>query len=499
MMHSVRVISVLLVLAPMAAAMEDTPVVTPKQAGYLADAQQRAVAASKNAEAELIQAFDKPEFRAGLLAHEALELTLLPATEILARVKKALASMEYTSNFGVSVEFRKEHPGEPSMNFSTIDEFGRIPTMWELRALNSSLVAGIPEKQWKILEAAETGLYQLPITESSKLPVGPTQKEAAEERPQYVAGNVHSRADIGVPRYGVYGAVLRNEVIRERSVLLGSDSGGWQNVCNKTVEPISHWMKFPGKLFCGCDGMWAGGKAAGRVAHGTLDHQMHTILANTIIFGVSGGHLSRLVWELLAPHADVRRLETLMYTEAGLLGPLRPKDMKLLVASFPTIYGTPEADVLRAFCARHNLPLAWALSSGKTWDDSQISEATMPEWVPFSKLSDPVGGSRVLDMASWSLTNSTAPQDAQAIWDDIEADVKSVRNKTTVLSQDISASQFSGWFSTLSDATGNLKPLQGSECADTDLCFGTYTTEVRKPSSYRDCACRLPPPTTVMV
>lgn len=498
-MYAVRVIPLLLLLVPVAAATEDTRVVSPKQAKYLADVQQTAVLASKIAEAELIEAFQTPEFRAGLLVHGAWELTLLPAVEILGRVKAALASMEYTSNFGISEEFRKTHPGDASMNFSTIDEFGRIPTMWELRARHSSLSAGIPEKQWKILEAAETGLYRFPITESSKLPVGPNETEAAEERPSYIAGNIHSRADVGVSRYGVYGAVLRNEVIRERSVMLGSDSGGWSNVCNTTVEPISHWMKFPAALFCGCDGIFTGGsKSESRVALGTLDHQLHTILANTIIFGLTGGHLSRLVWQLLVPDANVRRLETLMYTEAGLLGPLRPKDMKLLVASFPTIYGTPDADALRAFCAKHNLPLAWALSSGETWDDAQISKATMQEWVPFSKLSDPVGGSRLLDMASWSLTNNTVPQNAQAIWDDVEAEVKSMRNKATVLSQDISASQFSGWFSTLSDATGNLKPLRGSECSDTDLCFGTYTTEVRMPSS-RDCACRLPPPATVMV
>jgi hypothetical protein len=503
MMHAVRVISTLLVLVPMAPAMEDTPLVTPKQARYLEEAQQKAAQASQNAEAELIKVFQGPKFRAGLLFHGMApwlpwRLATLPATELLARVKTALASMEYTSNFGVSEDFRKQHPGQPSMNFSTIDTFGRIPTMWELRALNSSLVAGIPEKQWKVLEAAETGLYQLPISETSKLPVGPTQTEAALERPQYVATNVHSRADIGVPRYGVYGGVIRNGVIRKRAVMLGSDSGGWENVCNKTVEPISHWMKFPGSLFCDCDGVYAGGKAQGRPIVGTLDHQLHTILANTVIFGITGGHLSRLVWELLDPNSNVRRLETLMYTEAALLGPLRPQDMKLLVASFPTIFGTPEADVLRAFCAKHKLPLAWALSSGETWDNAQISKSTISEWVPFSKLSDPVGGSRLLDLASWDLTNASSPEVDKVIWDEIEAEVKSLRKTFSKEEVDdkISASQFSGWFSTLSRTGGDLRPLRGSECADTDLCFGTYAKGLLRK---RDCACRLPPPATVIV
>merc|ERR1712150_77815 len=133
--------------------------------------------------------------------------------------------MEYTSNFGISPEYRNAHPGEPSMDISTIEKFGRIPTMWELRALNSSLVESTPDNEWKILEAAETGLYHLPLS-SHPLPVGPTRMEALE-RPQYLAGNIHSHADIGVPRYGVYAAVVRNSVVRERAVLLASDSGGW--------------------------------------------------------------------------------------------------------------------------------------------------------------------------------------------------------------------------------------------------------------------------------
>lgn len=479
----------------LASAFADDLPVTPKQATYLTSMQQTAEVASKNAEQELIKLFEAPQFRAGLLEHGALGLAMTSAPKLLEKVKVALSSMEYTSNFGVSAEYRETHPGQPSMNFSTIDAFGYIPTMWELRALNSSLVDGTPMNQWRIMEAAETGLYQLPISESSKLPHGPTQGQAADERPQYLAGNIHSRADVGVPRYGVYGAVLRNDVVRDRSLMLSTDSGGWQNDCNKSVTPIQKWFEFLGPVLTRCEGALNG---QDRPLLGTLDHQLHTVLGNAVSFGKMGGHLSRLIWELLDGGAKVRRLETLFYTEAGLLGPLRPQDMKLLVASFPTIYGTPEADVVRAFCARHKVPLAWALSSGETWDQAQIQKATMSEWLPFSKLNDPVGGARVLDPSSWQFTSVEAPKVERGIWDEIETNVRRLRNQTGALGDVITADQYTGWLSTLGRAGGALTTLRGGECS-ADLCFGTTVEYKVGPIEHKQCVCRLPVAESILV
>jgi len=252
-----------------------------------------------------------------------------------------------------------------------------------------------------------------------------------------------------VPRYGVYAAVLRNDVVRERSVMLSTDSGGWENDCNKTVTPIQRWFDIIGPLVTRCHGGFAGGKS--RPVLGTLDHQLHTVLGNTVTFGKMGGHLSRLVWELLDRNAKVRRLETLFYTEAGLLGPLRTEDMKVLVANFAITYGTLEADVLRKFCAKHRLPLAWALSSGETWDEEQIHKSTMPEWHPFSAFTDPVGGARVLDPSSWQFTNANTSI-AHKIWEDIEIAVKLLRDASGAVGMAITADQYRGWHSMLGRA-----------------------------------------------
>merc|ERR1719199_839858 len=118
----------------------------------------------------------------------AWSLAMTPATELMEKLKDSLNAMEYTSNFGVDPEWRKSHPGEPAMGFDTIEEFGHIPNMWELRAAKSPLVKGTPAAQWKIMDAAETGLYQLPLT-NEPMPVGPNRTQALE-RPQYLAGNM---------------------------------------------------------------------------------------------------------------------------------------------------------------------------------------------------------------------------------------------------------------------------------------------------------------------
>ena len=164
-----------------------------------------------------------------------------------------------------------------AFSIKTLQAFnGRFPTMWELRASNSSIVANVSSDQWGhmaqnttqnhpkpglsahkyrelhgfapksgrllvafgllglpaiagIMEAAETGLYGLPPFKTTV----PTPQEA-RERPRrlavgpwrcsarYLAGNTRQLA-MGVRRYGAMSAVLRNDVVRRRAVILGSE------------------------------------------------------------------------------------------------------------------------------------------------------------------------------------------------------------------------------------------------------------------------------------
>jgi hypothetical protein len=360
------------------------------------------------------------------------------------------------------------------MSFDTIEKYGYIPNMWELRAHKSPLVGNI-SAEFRILESAETGLYRLPLT-SEPLPKGPNATQALE-RPQYIAGNLRS-TDIGIARYGPFAAVLRNDVMRERAAILPSDSGGWENICNNSDAPIHKWFLI-GREMARCKGMYTEG--GDRPILGTTDNQLHAVLGNTNIFGKIGGSLSRLMYQMLSHNARTRPFETLFYTEAALLGPLRPTDMKLLVASFPGIFGSQEADALRKFCLKHRVPLAWALNGGETFS---ASVANVPQWLPYAPDSMPVAPDRLLDPLTWEITNATMhlPSPWKLTWTAIFNEIKAKRSGK----EELKANQYQSWWNRLSVLGGSVQPLRAGECHSADLCFGTYRTR----SGAKDCLCR---------
>jgi len=467
-------------LALAAATPAEKPLLKPEQVKYLEDAKAAAITASAEAEQELLHIFRSVKFRLELiwngLGHNAWKMAFTPATELLGQIKGALEFTEYTTNFGVDPTWRKDHPGEPTMDFDTIDKYGYIPNMWELRAAKSPLVAGTPTDQWGVMEAAEDGLYQMPIS-GKLLPAGPNVTEALD-RPQYIAGNLR-RIDIGVARYGSYAAVLRNDVIQDRSVVLPSDSGGWENICNSSVKPIQKWYPIFGQPLSRCKSMFKYGKD--RPVVGTADNQLHTLLSNSLIFGKVGGSLSRLVYQLLVPEATTRRFETLFYTEAGVLGAVRPQDMKLMVASFPGIFGTPEANRLRLFCTTHKIPLAWALNGGETWSASMKN---WKEWLPYVPEFEPVGADRIIDPITWTLTNATVklPPLWKVVWDAVVAEIEARRKSKN----NLKASDFQVWWDRIMAFGGGLHPMRHGDCHAKDMCSGVYTSYDGK----TDCLCK---------
>lgn len=453
---------------------------TPEQIDFLKSAGQVAAVASAKAETDLIAAFRHPSFRLGLLAEGAgVHLADKSAEDILEMVKKAFASLEYTSNFGVSDQYRKTHPGDGAMDLKTITYYGYIPNMWQLNASKSKLVSGIPMSQWQILEAAETGLYGLPSADLFK---GLDMTQAGD-RPSYLGANTR-RVDMGIARYGAYAAILRNDVVRQRTLITATDSGGWENGCNSSVTPVQKFFPLAAKILARCDGM----EFEGKYAPGTPESMMHNFLSSTKVFGELGGHLARHVYQLLTPHAKVRPLETLMYPEGGLLGPLRPIDMKLIVADFASLFGTLEAESLRLWCKFHKLPLAWALGFGLSWDDEQ--NHTKPDFFPWSDTGMMTTTDRLMDPMSWPMTNLESVETASTTWDAVTEDAKLCRKLATPECK--MRVQWQNWWQELALATpqAQVKPLYADEC-NADLCFGSVP-DVSK----QQCVCRVVPAST---
>jgi len=472
----------------LALAQDDLPI-TPKHRQILKDVREEAVAASLRAEGELLNIFEHEMFRFGLKVEGADMLSDMSSRTLLDKLKANLPSLEYTDNFGLDAMSRKLHPGREAMDLATIEKYGHIPTDWELKLTNSSLSANVSEAQWNIYDAAETGLYPYPEFAD---PTKPTASEILE-RPKYIAGNLR-RMDTGLERYGAYSAVLRNDAVRNRAIFLAADSGGWENICNTSVKPIDpadrDWVHH---LMLSCEPILAMGDSKGkRPVLGTADHQVHTILANARNFDRIGGGLPRLMHQMLTPDAPVRPIEVNMYTEATLMGPLRMVDLKLLVGSFPGLFGTQEGEELRTFCKKHGVPLAWGLGSGRIWPDEETRPGLLIPFEPFYAWK--AGHARLLDVdAGWSATNVTAPTDAPAVWEKIWKQIVESR-KTHTSKAGPGHDAFVNWWARLEEASGAVPPLRAGDCDSADLCFGTYSR-----AGGKDCVCRKSPSPAVIV
>jgi len=444
------------------------PLLTDFQAQLLKDSQAPAVEASQKAEEELLKEFRSPFFR---------------AKELLEDLRAALHSSEFLFGFGLDAASAKLHPGQPDWNIAGIDEYGHIPTLWELKV--DGKADALPLSQWKLVDDEETGLYrQQPFIKHAT----PTKTEAAL-RPGYVSGNL-VRFDAGIFEYGVNAPVWRQSAMKERALVIGLDGGGWETVCNSTSNMNKAFRLL--KRFVSCKAMLAGGKD--EVIFATMDHLMHAFVANTKTMGIFGEGLARRMYQLLVPGATMHPLENSMYLEAAFFGPARMQDMKLWVASFPDIFGTPDGDALVEFCKRHRLPLAWALGGAQLRKD--LDKSHILDWLPDEPFVHwPVNGDRLLDPSSWAFVGVKVPGVAAA-WASVDATVRKVRKEKTA---DISSSTLTSWWKTLKSAGGVVQGLRGRDCADqVDLCFGT-SGDVRTSGQ---CLCRADPeapPSTQMI
>lgn len=451
---------------------------TPAQREVIETARQSSIDASTQAENEILAVFSTTSFRWELKLQGAAgrRLASLSATELLERLKVALQNLEWVTNFGLDANSLKSHPGESAFSIKTLDAFGgRFPTMWELKATNSSIVANVSQDQWGVMEAAETGLYRLPPF--SKVPPSP---EEARERPRYLAGNTRQLA-MGVRRYGSISAILRNDVIRQRAVIVGSDTGGWESICNKSVTPV-HKPSWFAKLVEDASVSCA---RVERTPLGVAERPLHSFLANARTFRKVGGGLARQIYQLLGEDADVRPLEGNMYMEAALLGEMRVNDTKVLVGSFPGLFGSKMGEDLRKFCSRHGMPLVWSLSDGQEWTKEEEEKLDWLPWEPFEYWHS--DGERLLDpIAGWAHTSqpsSGGSAKTRALWEKVWAEVAKQRSQLPH-GHFLTQSSMKSWWKGIKSSDLPVQMLREGECSP-NLCFGTILA-----GGNRTCICR---------
>ncbi|CAJ1352052.1 unnamed protein product [Effrenium voratum] len=437
--------------------------------------------ASEEADKLLLARFGSHWFRWELMRQgdEGRRLASLSAQQLLEEVKAALQDLEWVTNFGLDADSLKDHPGESALGLKTVDAFqGRFPSIWELKTLNSSIVANVSQAQWGILEAAETGLYGLPAFQRF---AQPTEQEA-RLRPRYLAGNTRKLA-LGVQRYGAMAAVLRDDVVRERGLVLGADTGGWESVCNKSVTPVHKpdWiMKIIEDLSLRCE----------PVAHtplGVAESNSHSFWANSQTFQRVGGGLARLVYQLLGDDVDVRPIEGNMYLEAALLGDFFVNDSKVIVGSFPGLFGTEQGEELRSFCRRHGVPLAWALGNGRAWPAEEAEKWAWLPWEPFEFWKN--DGERLLDpMAGWELTTEPkAAEGSRELWKKVWEEVAQ-RRRALGHREWLQRAAIEAWWSQIKSKDIPVRMQRRMNCKPADMCFGTIQL-----GGASRCICRASP------
>lgn len=455
------------------------PRLTPSQQQVIDRARNASRNASDAAEEQIAAQFATLGFRMEmqLQGQGGRHLAMLSASALLQSLKGALAQLEWVTNFGLDAESLKAHPGESAFGIDTLARYGgRFPTMWELLAENSSLVADVSEKQWGVMEAAETGLYRLPPFAASPSRFSPPTVQEAQQRPRYLAGNTR-RLPMGVRRYGAITAVLRNDVVRKRAVVVGSDSGGWESVCNHSVTPVhkpSWFLKVIEATSLNCEPI-------AKSPLGVPDLMMHTLLANSQTFRKVDGGLARQVYQLLED-ADVRPLEGNMYMEGALLGPMRIDDVKVLVGSFPDLYGSALGARLRRFCAEHGTPLAWAVADGRAWPQEEGQKLEWLPWEPFDFWKG--DGVRLLDPSAWPFTTANSSGAPAALWDQVWKEVEEER-KQLAENVPLPRAKVETWWSQIKAQDRPLRMLRDAHLCSPDFCFGTFHL-----TGSQKCICR---------
>eukprot|EP00931_Biecheleriopsis_adriatica_P057806 TRINITY_DN34314_c0_g1_i1.p1 TRINITY_DN34314_c0_g1~~TRINITY_DN34314_c0_g1_i1.p1 ORF type:complete len:465 (-),score=83.94 TRINITY_DN34314_c0_g1_i1:26-1420(-) len=315
------------------------PVQTPWQSGLFARVQSTARRASALATPALLARLNSTEVREAL-RQCCPAVSMMPAEEILSKLRAEIAASEVVSGFNA----RDGPRGMPFFDFSLSEAEGgsHFESLWEVWVRH-----GVQIRNWTTgMDDVETGFYGLrPFAQRGN----PKSISEAKERAPYCFLNIMG-IDAGSPLYGDVSLVLSPQAARSTSLLAPFDTGSWSIMCNSSMKSPPAAYDHDCSAFQGSAGL------------GTLQDFDHLLLANEK-YWANASSLIRKLERLFSPSTEALKGQDFVhYIEALPAGEIRfPEHIKFVIASFPSLFGTAVGERLRAWCRRQSWMLIWSL------------------------------------------------------------------------------------------------------------------------------------------
>ncbi|KAL1496342.1 hypothetical protein AB1Y20_016298 [Prymnesium parvum] len=357
-----------------------------------------AAAASAEATAPLLALLDAPALRARL--HRCCPRQAnWTAPQLLRALLEHLEAAELIHTFDGSFDTTA------SVEIALYNATEYFPHQWQLRYLGwseplSTYYRPNPEA------VNEEGIFRLPAFPDEH--DVPNSFQTASGRLLYCTLNM-MRIDTGnrAVGYGNVTAVLAPAYWADAVAATPADSGFYGLCCNASLRRLFNYSHYH---FCslaltGHPSTWDPAPYCNSTPYltvpGVRRHMNHVLLGNDRAFGaVSGDSTIARMFERWygedAAATNVTHGEVFRYIESNVLANVRYHDrgIKLLVGSFPALFGTPRGQLLQRWAARDGIALSWALGDGR------VSEANIIRDSGWSFNFSYAGDVRILDAPS---------------------------------------------------------------------------------------------------
>mmetsp|Transcript_41253 Transcript_41253/g.94931 ORF Transcript_41253/g.94931 Transcript_41253/m.94931 type:complete len:476 (-) Transcript_41253:41-1468(-) len=399
-------------------------------------AQAKAASASKTS--EVLEFFDRADFRAGL-EECCSSIAKLPAAEILERFRDEVRVAELAHSFPAGAEDSKVFYDE---TLDLMEEYPVFLNQWQ--AMVADEAEGVPKKRIAgILTIPEENLFGCPPFQNR---TQPTWEEAAG-RMIYTAHNLWLVDSGSSPHFGNLTAVFRHSAVQDLVLFAPIDTGLYYASCHD-MPPGPPILPF------NCSG-WA------PEVLGTMADFDHMILANWAVLSVR--HNITMVQEALmffshspfasSNYTDLYTLNdtwTGDYWESLLFGaPRLQTDVKFVLPQF-RMFGTSKGEHLQKLAERHAWPVLWVYG--------ETSKREMPGKV---RLLNPHS---VVD----ANLNITVSKDARRAYDDLWARVAAARKLKGGLTE---AEELAYW-NELKREQVWVSPATARVCGSDESCIG---------------------------